>query len=401
MTFNFRSIPIGELCQGIYDGPHATPAPSDSGAIFLGISNFVNGKLNLSPSNIRYISEEDYPKWTKRVTPKAHDIVFSYEATLNLYAIIPDGCRGCLGRRMALMRPDEGVVDYRFLYYYMFSPAWREEVERYKVNGSTVDRIPLVSFPSFRVDLPNMRTQKAIADILFAIDQKIDSNSRVNDNLEQQAELLYHERFETIDRDKLPVGWRIVRLGDVATISKKSFNPAKEPEMLLEHYSIPAFDEAHFPVFEPSTAIKSNKFIVDDSCFMISKLNPTTKRVWKPYCLTENAVCSTEFIVYKAKSQEITDFLYSVIDSASFSDFMCSHVTGSTGSRQRTTPSDTLAFELVLPNAEEIAEYQGIVSPMLEQIKCNTIENDRLKRLRDSLLPKLMSGEIDVSDIQL
>ena len=335
------------------------------------------------------------------MTPKAHDIVFSYEATLNLYAIIPDGFRGCLGRRMALMRPDEGVVDYRFLYYYMFSPAWREEVERYKVNGSTVDRIPLVSFPSFRVDLPNMRTQKAIADILFAIDQKIDSNSRVNDNLEQQAELLYHERFETIDRDKLPVGWRIVRLGDVATISKKSFNPAKEPEMLLEHYSIPAFDGAHFPVFEPSTAIKSNKFIVDDSCFMISKLNPTTKRVWKPYCLTENAVCSTEFIVYKAKSQEITDFLYSVIDSASFSDFMCSHVTGSTGSRQRTTPSDTLAFELVLPNAEEIAEYQGIVSPMLEQIKCNTIENDRLKRLRDSLLPKLMSGEIDVSDIQL
>ena len=215
-------------------------------------------------------------------------------------------------------------------------------------------------------------------------------NKAVNDNLQQQAELLYHERFETVDRDKLPVGWRIVRLGDVATISKKSFNPAKEPEMLLEHYSI-----------EPSTAIKSNKFIVDDSCFMISKLNPTTKRVWKPYCLTENAVCSTEFIVYKAKSQEITDFLYSVIDSDSFSDFMCSHVTGSTGSRHRTTPSDTLAFELVLPNAEEIAEYQSIVSPMLEQIKCNAIENDRLKRLRDSLLPKLMSGEIDVSGILL
>ena len=112
-------------------------------------------------------------------------------------------------------------------------------------------------------------------------------------------------------------------------------------------------------------------------------------------------VCSTEFIVYKAKSQDLTDFLYSVIDSTSFSDFMCSHVTGSTGSRQRTTPYDTLAFELVLPNAEEIAEYQGVVSPMFEQIKCNAIENDRLKRLRDSLLPKLMSGELDVSSIQL
>lgn len=222
----------------------------------------------------------------------------------------------------------------------------------------------------------------------------------VNDNLEQQAELLYHERFETADRSNLPVGWRIVRLGDVATISKKSFNPAKEPEMLLEHYSIPAFDEAHFPVFELSTAIKSNKFVVDNTCFMISKLNPTTKRVWKPYCLTANAVCSTEFIVYKAKKQEISDFLYSVINSTSFSDFMCSHVTGSTGSRQRTTPSDTLAFELILPTTKEIAEYQGIVSPMFEQIKCNAIENDKLKRLRDSLLPKLMSGELDVSSIQ-
>ena len=249
--------------------------------------------------------------------------------------------------------------------------------------------------------LPPLEYQYKVVALLNSLDEKIAINEKINDNLQQQAELLYHERFETVDRDKLPVGWRIVRLGDVATISKKSFNPAKEPEMLLEHYSIPAFDEAHFPVFEPSTAIKSNKFIVDDSCFMISKLNPTTKRVWKPYCLTENAVCSTEFIVYKAKSQEITDFLYSVIDSASFSDFMCSHVTGSTGSRQRTTPSDTLAFELVLPNAEEIAEFQGIVSPMFEQIKCNATENDRLKRLRDSLLPKLMSGEIDVSGIQL
>ena len=223
----------------------------------------------------------------------------------------------------------------------------------------------------------------------------------VNDNLEQQAQAIYHERFETVSPNDLPSDWRIVTLGEVATISNKSFNPLKEPEILLEHYSIPAFDEARFPVFELSTSIKSNKFIIDASCFMISKLNPTTKRVWKPYCLTGNAVCSTEFIVYKAKDKTITDFLYSVIDSNSFSDFMCSHVTGSTGSRQRTTPSDTLSYELTLPSEDELAEFQSLVSPMYAQIRINAIENDRLKRLRDSLLPKLMSGEIDVSTIQL
>lgn len=223
----------------------------------------------------------------------------------------------------------------------------------------------------------------------------------INDNLQQQARTIYHKRFEGIPFDDVPPGWRVVTLGEVAMISNKSFNPLKEPATLLEHYSIPAFDEAQFPVFEPSTAIKSNKYVVDTSCFMISKLNPTTKRVWKPYCLSANAVCSTEFIVYKAKDESITDYLYSVIDSSSFSDFMCSHVTGSTGSRQRTTPSDTLGFELILPPKNELAEYQTIVSPMYNQIRNNAIENDKLKRLRDSLLPKLMSGEIDVSSIQL
>ena len=84
----------------------------------------------------------------------------------------------------------------------------------------------------------------------------------INDNLEQQAQAIYHERFETVSPNDLPSDWRIVTLGEVATISNKSFNPLKEPEILIEHYSIPAFDEARFPVFELSTSIKSNKFII-------------------------------------------------------------------------------------------------------------------------------------------
>lgn len=112
----WEKVAIKSVCKGIYDGPHATPPVSDTGAIFLGISNFSNGRLDLS--DIRFISENDLPRWTKRVTPQASDIVFSYEATLNLYAVIPDGFRGCLGRRMALIRVDEKKVYYKFLYYY-------------------------------------------------------------------------------------------------------------------------------------------------------------------------------------------------------------------------------------------------------------------------------------------
>lgn len=286
--------------------------------------------------------------------------------------------------------------DAEFIYYFLKTLEWSKFT-----SASAVPGINRNTVHKETVSLPDIETQRRIASTLSMLDEKIKTNTEINDNLEQQAQAIYHERFETVSPNDLPSDWRIVTLGEVATISNKSFNPLKEPEILLEHYSIPAFDEARFPVFELSTSIKSNKFIIDASCFMISKLNPTTKRAWKPYCLTGNAVCSTEFIVYKAKDQSITDFLYSVIDSGSFSDFMCSHVTGSTGSRQRTTPSDTLSYELILPSEDELAEFQSLVSPMYAQMRINAIENDKLKRLRDSLLPKLMSGEIDVSAVQL
>lgn len=143
----WEKVKIGDVYEGLYDGPHATPPTSDDGAIFLGISNITkDGHIDLS--DIKYINENDLPKWTKRVTPKGGDIVFSYEATLNLYAIIPDDFWGCLGRRMALIRPDETKAHGKYLYYYFFSEEWRSTVSSHIITGATVDRIPIdvVSF---------------------------------------------------------------------------------------------------------------------------------------------------------------------------------------------------------------------------------------------------------------
>ena len=279
------------------------------------------------------------------------------------------------------------ILDIKWAYYKFLT---------YDINnmdsGSAIPSTDRYEIYSIKVDLPDLKTQRRIVRLLECFDDKIALNNKINENLEQQAQALYHEWFECVDRNSLPSGWKITTLDEIAEISKRVFNPAKEQETMLEHYSIPAFDERKFPVFEISSQIKSNKYIVDNSCLLISKLNPTIKRVWKPYCLTNNAVCSTEFIVYRAKDKELTDFLYSVIDSATFSDFMCSHVTGSTGSRQRTTPTDTLAFEFVLPKISDIQNFQHIVSPMYKQMKNNAVESQKLMQLRDSLLPKLMNG---------
>ena len=402
MTSEWNHSTINDVCVLVTDGSHSSPKSVNDGKYMVSVKDFTDYGFDFA--SCRMISNDDYETLKRNgCVPQMDDILIGKDGARFFEDIIIYRQREkpALLSSIAILRCDKSKILPDFLYYVLRTPSFRQDVKDNYGSGSAIPRIILKDFKRMMVSYPSLEKQQSIISVLTAIDSKIQANTEINDNLEQQAQAIYHERFETVSPNDLPYDWRIVTLGEVVTISNKSFNPLKEPEILLEHYSIPAFDEARFPVFELSTSIKSNKFIIDASCFMISKLNPTTKRVWKPYCLTGNAVCSTEFIVYKAKDKTITDFLYSVIDSNSFSDFMCSHVTGSTGSRQRTTPSDTLSYELILPSEDELAKFQSLVSPMYAQIRINAIENDRLKRLRDSLLPKLMSGEIDVSTIQL
>ena len=403
MRFNLwedcNRVPLTELLSFVVDNRGKTVPTAPSGHKLIATNCVTNNALFPVYEKIRYLSEETYQTWF-RAHPIPGDILFVNKGTPGRVCLVPDPVDFCIAQDMIALRADESKIYPKYLFAVLRSREIQQQI--YNTNvGDVIPHFKKQFLDQLLIPIPERSIQESIGDLYYVLSLKAERNKKINDNLEQQAQAIYHERFETVSPNDLPSEWRIVTLGEVATISNKSFNPLKEPEILLEYYSIPAFDEARFPVFELSTSIKSNKFIIDASCFMISKLNPTTKRVWKPYCLTGNAVCSTEFIVYKAKDKTITDFLYSVIDSNSFSDFMCSHVTGSTGSRQRTTPSDTLSYELILPSGDELAEFQSLVSPMYAQIRINAIENDRLKRLRDSLLPKLMSGEIDVFTIQL
>ena len=388
-------MPVGEVCSSISD----TYREKKNMVTLINTSDVLEGRV---------LNHERVPnsnlKGQFKKTFQRDDILYSEIRPQNRRFAYVDfsPIDYIASTKLMVIRAKKDVVSPKYLYYFLKNSSTVAELQLLaETRSGTFPQITFSEVANLTIPVPSLAVQEVIVQTMQCLEDKITCNEQINDNLEQQAQAIYHERFETVSPNDLPSEWRIVTLGEVATISNKSFNPLKEPEILLEHYSIPAFDEARFPVFELSTSIKSNKFIIDASCFMISKLNPTTKRVWKPYCLTGNAVCSTEFIVYKAKDKTITDFLYSVIDSNSFSDFMCSHVTGSTGSRQRTTPSDTLSYELILPSEDELAEFQSLVSPMYAQMRINAIENDKLKRLRDSLLPKLMSGEIDVSAVQL
>ena len=212
------------------DGPHATPPPSIDGPVYLGIKNMTeDGHLDLA--EIRHISESDYPKWIRRVEPRAGDVIFTYEASLHRYAIIPKGFRGTLGRRVALLRPRADIVDTRFLLYLFISPEWRRTVEARINIGATVDRLPLTDFPKFPICIPPLPTQRKIAAVLSAYDDLIENNGRRIKTLEEIVRRLYREWFvdfcypghtsiPLVDSELglIPEGWSIGRVGDHADV---------------------------------------------------------------------------------------------------------------------------------------------------------------------------------------
>ena len=153
---------VGEVIEGLYDGPHATPPDSNDGPVFLGIKNLTGTSIDLT--EIRHISESDWPRWTRRVEPTEGDIVFTYEATIGFFALIPPGLRCCLGRRLALVRPSRTLPHVRdFLFHTFISDPFQILIESRVVRGSTVDRTSLLEFPNFRFVWPGDAIRAAFA----------------------------------------------------------------------------------------------------------------------------------------------------------------------------------------------------------------------------------------------
>ena len=166
--------PIGELVEGIYDGPHATPAESERGPIFLGIKNLTGTRLELT--DIRHISEDDWAKWTRRVEPTHGDIVFSYEATLGFFAVIPPEVRCCLGRRLALIRPHSENGAGLFWFHQFISTPFQQMLDKHTIQGATVNRIALKAFPSYLVLNPSETLKLAFNDVVEPLWATIHSN---------------------------------------------------------------------------------------------------------------------------------------------------------------------------------------------------------------------------------
>ena len=197
------------------------------------------------------------------------------------------------------------------------------------------------------------------------------------------------------------MGWNEGLVSDIAHLNKATLKPSEFALEFIEHYSFPAFDEGKFPAIDFGGDVKSNKTIVPPNSVLLSKLNPNIERVWLPiFCTEHKAVSSTEFLVLTEKGIGRKSFLYVLFRSRAFAVRYEGLVTGTSKSHQRVRPQMLLDMNVVIPADELVKTFSEQVGGLFEKVISNQKENQTLATLRDTLLPKLMSGEIRMKDAE-
>lgn len=450
---------LDEIAE-IYDGPHATPKKLEAGnAVFLSISSIENGRLNLEKSS--FISEDDFIKWTRRVTPRAGDVVFSYETKIGEASIIPEGLRCCLGRRMGLLRAKQDKVLPQYLLYAYLSPAFQDVIREKTIHGSTTDRLSIKEMPSFEIELPDIHTQKKVIQILSSIDNKLSKNAEINQTLEQMAQALFKSWFIDFEPVKAKIAileaggsQEDVTLAAMTAISGKDAdslaifereNPEKYAELRAtaelfpsamqenESGEIPAgwfcTDLSYLALLNASSWSKKNApeslkyvdlantkwgIIHSTEDFLFSDAPSRARRILKSgdtiigtvrpgngsYAFIEedNLTGSTGFAVLSPKKDNYSTFIYACSTSKNNIDRLAHLADG--GAYPAVNSDVVLATPCTIPtkdNAALISAFHNYVKSTFDYKKNISLQNRSLEKIRDMLLPKLISGEIDLS----
>jgi type I restriction enzyme S subunit len=418
---------IGEIAE-VFDGPHATPKKIEEGPYFLSISSLERGKLDLSKS--ARLSEEQFVKWTKRVTPKEGDVLFSYETRLGEAALMPAGIRACLGRRMGLLRPDVAKVDPRYLLFAYLGPSFQMEIRSRTNSGATVDRIAIKELPDFPIEIPPLPEQKAIAHVLGSLDDRIELNRRMNETLEAMAQALFKswfvdfdpvidnalangkeipeelsekaqaraalgdqrrplpEEIRTLFPDEftfseelewIPKGWEENQIGDLLELAYGKSLPAKKREPGL------------YPVYGSGGIGGYHKeAIVIGPGIIVGRKGTIGSVYW------ENGdffPIDTVFFV-KPKTELPMYWFYQNLNNMDIASL------GADSAVPGVNRNAVYFKKWIVPNTAILEKYWNIISDLVKKRQALGCHNEILEKLRDTLLPKLLSGELRIPDAE-
>lgn len=432
MSSEWQNTTLGQICaaQGgaIQTGPFGSQLHTsdyrEAGVPVVMPTNIGDGGIVVE--GIARIDQSDVDRLSQHKLQMG-DIVFSRRGDVTKNALIRQHevgwfCgTGCLKVRLG----DESLATAKFISHYLRLPDIKDWLVRHAV-GATMPNLNTGILSEVPICLPPLQVQFEIAGMLGALDDRITLLRETNATLEAIAQALFKswfvdfdpvrakmegrapegmdeataalfpDGFEESELGLVPTGWRVGKVGDFARLHKGSINPLQNPEVMYEHFSLPAYDNQQMPVSELGTEIKSNKTSVPPDAVLLSKLNPHIPRIWLPVDVGNHAVCSTEFLVFvpAPNSGATKEFIYSAFTTAKFKELLCQLVTGTSNSHQRVKPDGVSTMSAVIPNNDALKAFGSMVKPIFERIGHNRGKAQTLATLRDTLLPRLISGQL-------
>lgn len=382
----FEKLIMEDALDAIIDYRGRTPEKSQIGIPTLSAKSVKNGQIDYS--ECYYISPEEYKKFMTRGFPQKGDILLTTEAPLGMVAKL-DRTDVAVAQRLLTLRGKKGVLDNDFLMYYLQSPEGQGLLKA-KETGTTVTGIKQAEFRKIVIKVPNFQTQKKIAAILSILDEKIAINRAINDNLEQQAKALYQQMFI----DNHVSGGYIGTLCDIADITMgqspngSSYNEDGNGTVFFQGRAEFGF---RFPSVRLYTTKPKRMACANDTLMSVRAPVGDLNVAYTDCCIGRGLAA------IHSKSNQQSFILYTMFSLRKQLDVFNGEGTVF-GSINRTSLNELPIF---IPSDSEIVKFEAIVAPIDAAIRNNYEEICRLEKIRDTLLPKLMSGELDVSAVEL
>lgn len=352
------------------------------------------GNRVFTEQNLPRVSDSDKARLIK-YTLSTGDIVFSRVGSVDRCSYVDKSHDGWMfSGRCLRVRPTE-LVDSLYLYYYFCLEETKQFVRNIAV-GATMPSINTKLLGEVEIALPDLNNQKRIAAVLSSLDDKIENNQKLNDNLLDQMQALYKSWFvDFLPFDGVrPESWTKTDIYSLANIiygapfASKQFNTAGEGKPIIR---IRDLKDQQFATY--TTEVHPKGYLLQPGDIVVGMDGEFRPYIWG----NDEAWLNQRVCVFENKRPNGKAFLYFTIKPLLYSIEQTQVATTVIHIGKK----DYDAFEITLPDTTTLGNFDALTSPMIMQIVSNSFENKRLSSMRDALLPKLMSGEIDVSSIQL
>ena len=381
---------IANICKVVTDGSHTSPKSVSHGKYMVSVKDFTPYGFDFN--GCRQISFADYEKLkSSGCVPQKGDILIGKDGARYFEDIIiynQDEAPALLSS-IAILRCDEEKVIPEYLYYLLKTPSFKKDVKDNYGSGSAIPRIILKDFKRMKVEYPSIEKQRQIVSILHDLDAKIFNNQKVNDNLEQQAKELFRAWFvEFIPfGGTMPSDWHFRTLGESTEMSAGGDKPKILSSIQTEKCTYPVYsnglsDEGLYgytdaPKIKDESVTVSARGTIGFVCLRHIPYVPIVRLVT---LIPLRKLMSAKYLYLYLKQCDISG-------------------TGTT--QQQLTVPDFRKTEILIPSKDVMDQFTKTVTPLFDTIWSNQEQNRKLASLRDILLPKLMSGELNVSNLQL